>query len=142
MPGLRQLTRPDDEPTDPTTPTDTAPREPTEPTDADEPGGTAGTEPAASAGEATTTDPTFDVGGTSVTVSGDPTDAEAAAVAAVVAEHLRAEADTATPAESDSGAGVDPWCLAGRFGIRSPCRVPDTPASGSEWKVAGRAATW
>ena len=81
---------------------------------------------------------TFDVAGGSVTISGDPTDAEAAALAAVVAEHLRAEAET----EEEPRDAVDPWCLAGRLGRRSRSGVPTACPSGREWKAAGRAATW
>ena len=75
-----------------------------------------------------------------VDVSGDPTEAEAAALSAALAEHLRAEADAA-PDEAEPRYAVDPWCLAGRLGLRSPCRVPPACRSGHEWKVAGR-TTW
>ena len=80
----------------------------------------------------------LEVAGTSVAVSGDPTDAEAAALAAVLAEHLRAEAE---PDEKRRDA-VDPWRLAGRLGRRSRDDVPTACPSASVWKAAGRAATW
>jgi len=82
---------------------------------------------------------TLDVAGADAAVSGDPTDPEAAALAAVLAEHLRSEAQVAGEAEAPRYA-VDPWCLAGRLGLRSPCEVPATCRSGREWKVAGRLA--
>ena len=130
MPELRQLTRAE-------------PNEPTEDTEATEPVGEA--EPAqtsrsTSTGEPAGTDPTFEVGGASVTVSGDPTEAEAAVVAAVVTEHLQTEAAAAETEESRDA--VDPWCLSERLGVRSPDRTPRACPSGTEWKVAGRAATW
>ncbi|MEF8863042.1 MAG: hypothetical protein V5A29_18030 [Haloarculaceae archaeon] len=81
----------------------------------------------------------LEVAGADVSVSGDPTDPEAAALAAVLAEHLRAEAQAAGEAEAPRYA-VDPWCLAGRLGLRSPCDVPATCRSGREWKMAGRVA--
>lgn len=83
---------------------------------------------------------TFDVAGTSATVSGDPTDVEAAALAAVLAEHLRTEAEA--DSEEEPRYAVDPWCLAGRLGRRSRRDVPAACRSGREWKVAGRATTW
>ena len=82
----------------------------------------------------------FEVGGTSATVTGDPTDAEAAALAAVLAEHLRAEA--AADAEAEPRYAVDPWCLAGRIGRGSRNGDPAACPSGCEWKLAGRASTW
>ena len=82
----------------------------------------------------------FEVAGADVTVSGDPSDAEAAALAAVLAEHLRAEA--AADAETEPRYAVDPWRLAGRLDLRSPCGLPADCPSGREWRVAGRATTW
>jgi hypothetical protein len=84
---------------------------------------------------------TLSIGGADATVSGDPTDAEAAALAAVLAEHLRAEGEAGTDADGEPRYAVDPWCLAGRLGLRSPSGVPAACPSGREWKVAGRAAT-
>ena len=82
----------------------------------------------------------LDVAGANVAVSGDPTDAEAAALTAVLVEHLRAEAET--EGEEEPRYAVDPWCLAGRLGRRSRGGVPTACPSGREWKVAGRATTW
>jgi hypothetical protein len=82
----------------------------------------------------------LDVAGADVAVSGDPTDAEAAALATVLAEHLRAEAEA--DAEEEPRYAVDPWCLAGRLGRRSRAGLPAACPSGREWKVAGRATTW
>ena len=82
----------------------------------------------------------FEVAGADVTVSGDPSDAEAAALAAVLAEHLRAEAEA--DAEEEPRYAVDPWCLAGRLGRRSRAGLPAACPSGCEWKVAGRGTTW
>ena len=130
MPELRQLTRTRDEETETTEPAETT--RPTEPTAAGEPT----TEP-------TGTDTTLEADGASVTVSGEPTEAEAAIVAAVVAEHLRTEAAAAEEEEEEeSRYAVDPWCLSGRLDIRSPERTPRACPSGTEWKVAGRAASW
>ena len=113
MPDLQQLTRSDAESTDPDRPAAPEP---------DGPG------------------VTLDIAGTSATVSGDPTDAETAALAAVLAEHLREEAET--DAAEDPGYAVDPWCLAGRLGRRARGGVPTACPSGHEWKTAGRATTW
>jgi hypothetical protein len=85
-------------------------------------------------------DATLSVAGADVTVSGDPGDAEAAALAAVLVEHLRAEV-AADAEESEPRYAVDPWRLAGRLGLRSPARVPNACPSGREWKLAGRATT-
>jgi len=82
----------------------------------------------------------LEVAGADVTVSGDPSDAEAAALAAVLAEHLRAEAEA--DAEEEPRYAVDPWCLAGRLGRRSRAGLPAACPSGCEWKVAGRGTTW
>ncbi|MFC6942356.1 hypothetical protein ACFQE8_20645 [Salinirubellus sp. GCM10025818] len=83
----------------------------------------------------------LDVAGADVAVSGDPTDAEAAALATVLAEHLRAEAEAAE-ADEEPRYAVDPWCLAGRLGRRTPGGVPTACRSGREWKTADRATTW
>jgi hypothetical protein len=123
MPELETLTRTRDGSTGTTSPDDP------DRADTDGPPGTA---------EAATT---LDVAGANVAVSGDPTDAEAAALAAVLTEHLRAEAAEADGDEEPRYA-VDPWCLAGRLGRRSRSGVPTACPSGREWKVTGRSATW
>jgi hypothetical protein len=84
----------------------------------------------------------LDVAGTDLAVSGDPTDAEAAALAAVITEHLRAEAAAAAEVDEEPRYAVDPWCLAGRLGRRSRSGVPSVCRSGREWKTADRATTW
>ena len=93
------------------------------------------------AGDAGDAGTTLRVAGADVAVSGDPTDAEAAALATVLAEHLHAEA-RAEAEDEEPRYAVDPWRLAGRLGLRSPCGLPADCPSGREWKVAGRAATW
>jgi hypothetical protein len=98
---------------------------PTEPTGTDGPGSPNG--PA---------ETTLAVGGADVTVSGDPTGAEAAALAAALAEHLRTAAES--EADEEPRYAVDPWCLAGRLKLRSRSELPAACRSGREWKVAGR----
>ena len=76
-----------------------------------------------------------------VSVPGDATEAEAAAISAAVSAHItdRQRAAAAAAAASESSDYVDEWTLAGRLARFGKERRPRNVERGEEWKAAARA---